>query len=409
MAVIVQKYGGTSVGSLSRIEAVAENIIATVRQGHQVVVVLSAMSGETNRLLGLAQQLDSEPATRELDMLLSSGEQVSISLLSIALIQRGISAISLLAHQIGIKTNNRFGNARIEHIETERLHQALAQEQVIVVAGFQGQDRDNNITTLGRGGSDTSAVALAVALGASECQIFTDVDGVYTADPRLVNNVTKIPAISFDEMLVMASLGAKVLQDRAVEYAFRHEMPIRVLSSLVKGTGTQVMTKQTLLAEHQRNKPVTAVCHQQQEALVTIDDIDHQTIAQVFKTLEEEGVTTNLTTLCDNQEKLNRLAFTIPRNTLSCTKSALERITKCNKFGTIHVLDSVATISVVGVGIKSHANVIGDTLSVLASDHIEIKLISTSEISLSVVIDESKLIQAVRMLHSEFGLDLSAK
>ncbi|REL25703.1 aspartate kinase [Thalassotalea euphylliae] len=408
MAVIVQKYGGTSVGSLSRIEAVAENVIATVRQGHQVVVVLSAMAGETNRLLAMAQQLDAQPASRELDMLLASGEQVSISLLAIALVQRGISAISLLAHQVGIQTDNRFGAARIQAIDTKRLSQALSQEQVIVVAGFQGQDQEQNITTLGRGGSDTSAVALAVALHAAEAQIFTDVDGVYSADPRLVSCAQRINYLRFDEMLVMASLGAKVLQNRAVEYAYQHNMPIRVLSSFSQGEGTLVLPKEQVLAESQDSNLVTSIVHDQQQALIAISEVSDSALPALFDALDNSAIEADMVQLIGESSLAKQLLFTVNRDKLLCAKNALQEITMCNKFGTIRSRDSVAKISAVGIGLNAHAKVVGKIVALLASSEIDIKLISTSEISCSVVIDETYLVRAVQILHSGFGLDSSS-
>jgi len=408
MAVIVQKYGGTSVGSLSRIEAVAENIIVTVRQGHQVVVVLSAMAGETNKLMAMAQQLDAQPASRELDMLLASGEQISISLLAIALVKRGISAISLLAHQVGIKTDNRFGSARIEKIETNRLEQALQQEQVVIVAGFQGQDRDNNITTLGRGGSDTSAVALAVALEAAEAQIYTDVNGVYSADPRIVEKAHRIEQLSFESMLVMASLGAKVLQNRAVEYAFTHEMPIRVLSSFSPDKGTIVMTKERLLAESNSTSIISSIVHHQQEALVIINDVSPSTIPKIFLALGQENIETDMLTINQVSTSDKQICYTVVRDKLCRMKNVLNELTTSNNFGTIQILDSVAKLSAIGIGLNSHAGIKGTILSVLAKEEIDIKLISTSEISCSVVIDESELTKAARMLHHEFGLDSSS-
>ncbi|REL30601.1 aspartate kinase [Thalassotalea euphylliae] len=407
MAIIVQKYGGTSVGSLSRIEAVAENIITTVRQGHQVVVVLSAMAGETNRLLAMARQLDATPASRELDMLLSSGEQVSISLLAIALVQRGISAISLLAHQVGIQTDNRFGAARIQSIDTKRLTQALSQEQVIVVAGFQGQDVEHNVTTLGRGGSDTSAVALAVALKAAEAQIFTDVDGVYSADPRIVEKAQRIASLSFDEMLVMASLGAKVLQNRAVEYAFRHQMPIRVLSSFSQGEGTLVLPKSQALAESQSNNPVSSVVHDQQQALICLTDVADNAVSSIFDCLEKANVELDMVQLVGESSLAKQLLFTLNRDKLEYARNALQEITMFNKFGTIRSRESVAKISAVGIGLNSHTKVVGKIVALLASAEIDIELISTSEISCSVVIDETNLVQAAQILHSGFGLDSS--
>ncbi len=407
MAIIVQKYGGTSVGSLSRIEAVAENIITTVRQGHQVVVVLSAMAGETNRLLAMAQQLDATPASRELDMLLASGEQVSISLLAIALVQRGISAISLLAHQVGIQTDNRFGAARIQAIDTQRLTQALSQEQVIVVAGFQGQDVEHNVTTLGRGGSDTSAVALAVALNAAEAQIFTDVDGVYSADPRIVAKAQRIPCLSFDEMLVMASLGAKVLQNRAVEYAFKHQMPIRVLSSFSQGEGTLVLPKSQALAESQSNNPVSSIVHDQQQALICLTDVADNAVSSIFDCLEKANVELDMVQLVGESSLAKQLLFTLSRDKLEYARNALQEITMFNKFGTIRSRESVAKISAVGIGLNSHTKVVGKIVALLASAEIDIELISTSEISCSVVIDETNLVQAAQILHSGFGLDSS--
>mgnify|MGYP006139906893 CR=1 FL=1 len=416
----MQKYGGTSVGSLSRIESVADNIIATVRKGHQVVVVLSAMAGETNRLVSLAQQLDSQPSTRELDMLMATGEQVSISLLAIALVKRGISAVSLLAHQIGIATNNQFGNARIENIDTKRLNQALEQEQVVIVAGFQGQDRDRNVTTLGRGGSDTSAIALAVALKASECQIFTDVDGVYSADPRVVESAQRINALSFEEMLIMASLGAKVLHNRAVEYARAHEMPIRVLSSFKPDNGTMVKNINEMLAENNVS-PVTNLAHHQQDALICIEGVaDDTVVAQILSVLGENDIEAELLNVSDSTQLVKQsqashgqvntsktLRFVINRHKISHLKTCLSSITKGNSIGTLLINDSVAKLSAIGNGMKSHAGIVGQFMTMLASEEIDILLISTSELSISVVIDESLLFNALRTLHSGFGLDAS--
>ena len=408
MAIIVQKYGGTSVGSLSRIEAVAENVITTVRKGHQVVVVLSAMAGETNRLISLAHQLDSQASTRELDMLMATGEQVSISLLAIALVKRGISAISLLAHQVGITTDNRFGNARIEDVNAKRLLQALEQEQVIIVAGFQGQDRDNNVTTLGRGGSDTSAVALAVALNASECQIFTDVDGVYSADPRVVNKAARITALSFEEMLVMASLGAKVLHNRAVEYAYRHKMPICVLSSFSPGQGTRVDDMANILAEYKQLSPVTSLAHHQQDALVTITDLaDDKSIALVLSELGENDIEVEMLNVSEQENQLKTLRFVVNRHKLAKLENCMAVITKRNIIGGLLINDSVAKLSAIGNGMKSHAGIVGHFMTMLASEEIDVLLVSTSELSISVVIDESYLFDALRKLHSGFGLDSS--
>jgi aspartate kinase len=406
MAVIVQKYGGTSVGCLQRIEAVAEHIIATRRLGHQVVVVLSAMSGETNRLQAMATHLDKQPATRELDMLLASGEQVSIALLTIALIQRGFSAISLLAHQVSIKTDNHFGRARIKSVNSKRLLQALEQEQVVVVAGFQGQDRENNITTLGRGGSDTSAVAIAVALQASECQIYTDVNGIYTADPRLEPDAVKIDTIAFDEMLVMASLGAKVLHNRAVEYAMAHNMPIRVLNSFEPGAGTKIMNEADITSESMITKAVSSIAYHQHETLISISDItDTLCIANMFEELGEAGI--ELDMICQ-QLQMNsyyNVKFSIHRDDYLTAIEILQRMTKINGLGAIHCNQKVVKLSAIGIGMKSHAGIAGKFFAALAKEKLEVLLVSTSEINISVIVDERDLVKGVRGLHQAFRLD----
>lgn len=405
MAVIVQKYGGTSVGSLNRIEAVADNIIATRRQGHQVVAVLSAMAGETNRLMSMATAIDKQPATREVDMLLASAEQVSIALLTLALIKRGFSAISLLAHQVGIKTDNNFGRARIKSVHSTRLLLALEQEQVVVVAGFQGQDDEQNITTLGRGGSDTSAVAIAVALQASECQIFTDVDGIYTADPRIEPLAKKLDIVAFNEMLVMASLGAKVLQNRAVEYAMRYNMPIRVLSSFEQGEGTKVMNETVMIGES-NDRPVSNIAHLQEEALVTIIDIiDSTALANIFQLLGKAGVEVDM--ICQNVQKNGKYGvnFSISRVDCAKTDSILQEMTEKSAIGAIQYNTKVAKLSAIGIGIKSYAGIAGQFFSALADENINILLISTSEISISVLINEKSLIDGVRSLHHQFQLD----
>ena len=408
MAVIVQKYGGTSVGSLSRIEAIAENIIATRRQGHQVVVVLSAMAGETNRLLALATALDPQPATRELDMLLSSGEQVSISLLTIALIQRGFSAISLLAHQVGIKTDNHFGRARIRSVDNKRLLEALEQEQIVVIAGFQGMDSEQNITTLGRGGSDTSAVAVAVALEASECQIYTDVDGIYSADPRIEPRASRLAAVAFDEMLVMASLGAKVLQNRAVEYAMAHDMPIRVLSSFDIGDGTKVINEALMAGESKIAQPVSNIAHHQQEALVTISDVaDDNIVADIFVLLGEAGIEVDMISVEMQNNCKYKVKFSLHRNDCARANEKLHEMAQKNSIGAIHCNQKIVKISAIGIGLKSHAGVAGKLFAALAKENINVLMISTSEITISVIVDELNLVKGVRLLHQTFGLDSS--
>jgi aspartate kinase len=403
MAVIVQKYGGTSVGTLERIEAVADNIVETRRKGHQVIVVLSAMAGETNRLLALAHAIDHQPATRELDMLLSSAEQVSISLLAISLIKRGFSAISLLAHQIGIYTDNSFGSARIKSVSGNRLLQALEQEQVAVVAGFQGQDNEHNVTTLGRGGSDTSAIAVAVALKAAECQIFTDVDGIYTADPRIEPLAQKISFISFEEMLVMANLGAKVLQNRAVEYAMRYNMPIRVLSSFTSGQGTKVMNEKALVSESIAIKAVSNIAHQASQLLVSLEElIDHKSIAKVLTILGDAGIEIDMISYSKNNKCKYNVKFSASREYFCQIDDVLQKMTQKTSIRAIKYNDKVVKLSAVGIGMKSHSGIAGRFFSALDEKGIEPLLISTSEINISVIIDESALIKGVRCLHRTF-------
>ena len=406
MAIIVQKFGGTSVGSLARIEAVADQVIATVRQGHQVVVVLSAMSGETNRLLSLAKQLDKTPSPRELDMLLSSGEQVSISLLSIALIQRGFSAISLLAHQIGISTNNQFGRARISAIDTTRFHQAFELEQIVVVAGFQGVDNEGNITTLGRGGSDTSAVAMAAAIEAVECQIFTDVDGIYSADPRIVNSATKIKELTYEEALTMASLGAKVLQNRAVEYGLRHDMPIRVLSSFEAGEGSLVTHENNLVAELDEGFPVTCIAHHREDVLVTLSGFKTaEKLALLFSAVGDAGIEVEMVNQFIVSSGQITVQFIISRQEeLKFTKLLQKMTSRCGINNT-QINSQVAKVSAIGIGLKAHSSVIGQMLTALAQVKVEVLLIATSELNVSVVVNESELNTAISRLHTLFKLD----
>lgn len=405
MAIIVQKYGGTSVGTLARIEAVAANIIATRREGHQVVVVLSAMAGETNRLLAMAKAIDAEPATRELDMLLATGEQVSIALLAMALIKQGFSAISLLAHQIGLRTNNHFGRARIHSVDNHRLLQALELEQVVIVAGFQGQDNEQNVTTLGRGGSDTSAVAIAAALQAAECQIFTDVDGIYSADPRLVPDARKLEQLSFEEMLVMASLGSKVLQNRAVEYAMRHCLPIRVLNSFSQNTGTLVTTVDNMSEEQGFPKPVSGISHHTDEALIELAHLScAEQMGQLFTDLGALGIEIDLINQSFTQNNELNVSFSIHRNDYRQVLKYCQQLQVSQTTLTIESNAQVVKISAIGVGMKSHAGVAGCFFSALAKENIHIYLISTSEINISVIINEADLTNAVCALHKVFQL-----
>jgi aspartate kinase len=402
----VQKYGGTSVGSLNRIEAVADNIIKTRQQGHQVVAVLSAMSGETNRLLAMAHTLDQQPSSRELDMLLATGEQTTIALLAIALIQRGYSAVSLLAHQVGIFTDNHFGRARIQTIATERLAQSLEQEQIVLVAGFQGVDAESNITTLGRGGSDTTAIAVAVALAASECQIFTDVDGIYTADPRIEPYARKLEQISFEEMLVMANLGAKVLHNRAVEYAMMHKLPIRVLSSFTEGNGTKVVNL-TDAELPGNNQGVVSIVSQQKELLFSLPNIKSEAdIATIFQRFAEEGIDVDMVKKIRRNSDEFLLNFTLHKDDQAKALSLLQLITNSCNLGAISCDENVAKLSVVAISLKSDNEILVVILATLAQKNIKVALISSSEIHISVIINQVDLVSGVHALHNAFNLKL---
>ncbi|PCI60405.1 MAG: aspartate kinase [Gammaproteobacteria bacterium] len=407
MAVIVQKYGGTSVGSLNRIEVVAENIIKTRQQGHQVVAVISAMAGETNRLLSLARSLDKQASNRELDMLLSTGEQVSIALLAIALIKRGYSAVSLLAHQVGIITDNHFSRAHIKTVKTQRLAQSLEQEQVVLVAGFQGVDQEGNVTTLGRGGSDTSAVAIAVALGASECQIFTDVDGIYTADPRIEKNARKLDQISFAEMLMMANLGAKVLHNRSVAYAMQHNLPIRVLNSFIDtdsydSSGTKVTDDEIELAKN--NHLVSNIAHQQNQVLISLSKIKNAVhINALLQAFTDEGIELDMLTQIQKSTTEFLLTFSITKHAHA---KALQLITEYCRFAAILSNDNVAKLSVIGAKLQSVDDILAQALTVLSQKNITVYSLASSDIHHSFMVDSADLFKGVHALHNTFKLNL---
>ncbi|WP_371188452.1 aspartate kinase [Thalassotalea maritima] len=402
MAIIVQKFGGTSVGSPSRIEQVADTIIATKNQGHEVVVVVSAMAGETNRLQSLANDIDDNPSARELDMLLSSGEQVTTALLAMALIKRGYAAISLLGHQAGIYTNNRFTKARIKDIDCTRMLQELQQGHVVIVAGFQGVDREGNITTLGRGGSDTSAVAIAAALQAKECQIFTDVDGVYTTDPRIDSKATKLKHISFDEMLELASCGAKVLQSRSVEFAGQNKMPLRVLSSFESGSGTQIRYEDDI----DNRNPVTAVAALRDEILVNVRVSKESALIrnQLFNALAAADVEIDMISDFDG-ENFKDLKLTMARKDLHVTSDLLSTLQSRRIIDAFSIRDELTKVSIVGNGMKSHSGVAADIFNCLHDAGVDIHLISTSEIKVSVLIKQQFTDVAVKALTQKFNLN----
>ncbi len=404
MALIVQKYGGTSVGDVERIENVANKVITNRKAGHQVVVVVSAMSGETDRLLALAQAINPDLHPRELDVLLSTGEQVTIALLSMALHKQGWDARSYTGAQVHILTDNVHNKARIRDIDGARVKKDLREGKVVVVAGFQGVDEDGNITTLGRGGSDTTAVALAAALNADECQIFTDVDGVYTADPRIEPRAKRLNAITFEEMLEMASLGSKVLQIRSVEFASKYHVPLRVLSSFKEGNGTLIGVEE----EKMEDARIAGIAHHRDEAKLTILGVPDQPgvayrilgpiaeanieVDMIIQNISEDGSTTDFT-------------FTVHKNDYQKSLQILETIAK--DLGAERTLgdDKIVKISVVGVGMRSHAGIASTMFQALAKEGINIQMISTSEIKISVVVDEKYLELGVRTLHQAFHLD----
>lgn len=407
MSLIVQKYGGTSVGSIERIEAVAEKVAGFRERGVDVVVVVSAMSGETNRLIGLANGITETPSPREMDVLVSTGEQVTIALLSIALNKRGCAARSYTGGQVRILTDNTHMKARIEEIDVERMQADLNRGIVLVVAGFQGVDSEGNITTLGRGGSDTSAVALAAALKADECQIYTDVDGVYTTDPRVVACAQRLDQITFEEMLEMSSQGSKVLQIRSVEFAGKYKVPLRVLSSFTEGPGTLI----TLENDESMEKPIiSGIAFNRDEAKLTIQGIP-DTPGVASKILGPIGVANiEIDVIVQNvsEDGTTSLTFTVSRSDVGRAQVLLKGIAEELKARSVVSDDHVAKVSLVGVGMRSHAGVASRMFATLAEHNINIQMITTSEIKIAVIIEEKYLELAVRALHSAFDLDGSS-
>ncbi len=403
MALIVQKYGGTSVADPKRIENVANKVIAMRDQGHQVVVVVSAMSGETNRLLALAKEMSARPNPRELDVVLSTGEQVTIGLLAIALEAKGCPAQSYTGAQVHILTDSAFNKARILEIDAERLRRDLADGRVIVVAGFQGVDEQGNITTLGRGGSDTTGVALAAALDADECQIYTDVDGVYTTDPRVVPQARRLDSITYEEMLEMASLGAKVLQIRSVEFASKYNVPLRVLSSFEDGPGTLITGED----ENMEQALISGIAFNRDEAKLTVLGVPDQpgVASRILGPVADANIEVDMIVQNVAEDSTTDFTFTVHRNDYEKTLEILNGLAK--GLGAREVLGDKKTVkvSLVGVGMRSHAGIASKMFRTLAAEGINIRMISTSEIKISVVIDEKYLELGVRALHSAFGLD----
>ena len=403
MALIVQKYGGTSVGTVEKIENVAERLIAAKKAGHDVVVAVSAMSGETNRLVEMANQISDKPDPREYDVLVSTGEQVTIALLGMALKERGYDARSYTGSQVHILTDSAHTKARILDIDESKIRSDLDKGRVVIVAGFQGKDEHGNITTLGRGGSDTTAVALAAALKADECQIYTDVDGVYTTDPRVVPDARRLEKITFEEMLEMASLGSKVLQIRSVEFAGKYNVKLRVLSSFVDGPGTLI----TYEEDNMEQAAISGIAFNRDEAKLTILGVpDEPGVAyNILGSIGEANIEVDMIIQNVGDDGTTDFTFTVHRNDY---ENALEILNKTSKeLGAREVIgdNAIVKISLVGVGMRSHAGIASQMFKALADEGINIRMISTSEIKISVVVDEKYLELGVRALHSAFGLD----
>ena len=403
MALIVQKYGGTSVGTADRIRHVATKIANFHAQGHRLVVVVSAMSGETNRLVGLARDISTMPAARELDVLLSTGEQVTIALLSMALEEIGVPARSFTGGQVHIRTDSAFNKARIVDIDRRRVDEALADNRVVVVAGFQGIDEQGNITTLGRGGSDTTAVAMAATLNADECQIYTDVDGVYTADPRVVPQARHLPRITYEEMLEMASLGAKVLQIRSVEFASKYQVPLRVLSSFEDGPGTLICSED----EEMEQALISGIAFNRDEAKLTVLGVPDQpgVASRILGPISDAGIEVDMIVQNVAENDCTDFTFTVHRNEYEKAMAILRQVCGELKAREVKGDDQTVKISIVGVGMRSHAGIAATMFRTLADEGINIQMISTSEIKVSVVVASKYLELGVRALHSAFGLD----
>ncbi len=407
MALIVQKYGGTSVGSPDRIKNVARRVAKFREQGHQVVVVLSAMSGETNRLIALAKEMQAQPDPRELDVVISTGEQVTIGLLAMALKDIGVDAVSYTGPQVKILTDSAFTKARIVSIDEENIRSDLEQGKVVVVAGFQGMDEDGNITTLGRGGSDTTGVAIAAALRADECQIYTDVDGVYTTDPRVVPEARRLKSITFEEMLEMASLGSKVLQIRSVEFAGKYKVKLRVLSSFLDepGDGTLITFEDDDKMEH---AVISGIAFNRDEAKITVLGVpDKPGIAyQILGPVADANIDVDMIIQNVGEVGTTDFSFTVHRNDFARTMEIFKNQIVPH-IGAREVVgdNKAAKVSIVGVGMRSHVGIASKMFRTLAEEGINIQMISTSEIKISVVIDEKYLELAVRVLHKVFDLD----
>lgn len=407
MAMYVYKFGGTSVGTVERIKAVAEKVKAVHDSGDQLVIVLSAMSGETNRLTDLAKQMQDNPVSREMDVLLSTGEQVTVALLSMALQELGCPACSYTGAQVRIETDSAHTKARIKRIDDARIHADLAAGKVVVVAGFQGMDEQGNITTLGRGGSDTTAVALAAALKANECHIYTDVDGVYTTDPRIEPKASRLDKITFEEMLEMASLGTKILQIRSVEFAGKYNVALRVLSSFAEGRGTLITYEESEVEQ----ALISGIAFNKDEAKLTITGVPDIPGAafKILGPIADANIEIDMIIQNVADDATTDFTFTVHRNDFVKAQEILTNICNNLEARAVTADDSIVKVSIVGVGMRSHAGIASKMFEVLGQEAINIRMISTSEIKISVVIDEKYLELAVRTLHKAFDLDKEPK
>ena len=405
MALIVQKYGGTSVGSAERIKNVAKRVAQTRAEGHDVVVVVSAMSGETNRLVALAHEMQEFPDPREMDVVLATGEQVTIGLLAMALKDIGVDAKSYTGWQVAVQTDNAHTKARIDHIDGDKIHADLKAGKIVIVAGFQGITAEGDISTLGRGGSDTSAVALAAALKADECQIYTDVDGVYTTDPRVVPEARRMSTISFEEMLELASLGSKVLQIRSVEFAGKYQVRLRVLSSLQEGgEGTLITFEED---ENMEKAVVKGIAFDKNQARINVRGVsDKPGIAyQILGAVADANIEVDMIIQNVGAEGTTDFSFTVPRGDYRQTLDLMNGLKESLGAAKVNGDDTVCKVSIVGVGMRSHSGVAATMFRSLAEEGINIQMISTSEIKVSVLIDEKYMELATRVLHKAFGLE----
>lgn len=402
MALIVQKYGGTSVGTVEKIGNVADKVAARARSGDKVLVAVSAMSGETNRLIALANDMSQKPHPREMDVIVSTGEQVTIALLTMALHDRGCDARSFTGSQIRMLTDNVHGKARIKEIQGENMQADLEAGRVVVVAGFQGVDEAGNITTLGRGGSDTTAVAIAAALKADECQIYTDVDGVYTTDPRVEPRARKLDHITFEEMLEMASSGSKVLQIRAVEFAGKYNVPLRVLSSFEEGEGTLIALEE----DDVEQVVISGIAFNRDEAQLTINGVPDQpgVASKILGPVTKANIEIDMIVQNISEDGCTDFTFTVHRNDFEAAHALLKTVSNDLRAKKVKGNNAIVKISLVGVGMRSHAGIANLMFDTLAEENINILMISTSEIKISVVVDEKYLELGVRSLHDAFGL-----